>query len=187
MKRPGFFEGVGVAAIASVSGGLLHLLLDPFTGGWLLHAIVAGCGLGYLLYLLRRSGERAGRFITLLCWACAALLVACFSPSLAVTALAHTGLIWLVRACYHHSSLLIALADLGLSALGYTAALWAVLQTHSLAAGIWCFFLVQALFPALPASIAGGRSQPARPADEIRFQQGLRSAELAVRKLSTNE
>jgi hypothetical protein len=185
VKRPGLFEGVGVAAIASISGGMLRVLLSPFSGDWLVHAIVAGCGLGYVLYLLRRTRERVGRPTTLLCWGGAAVLVACFSPSLAVTALAHTGLIWLVRALYHHSSPLTALADLGLAALGYAAALWAALETHSLFASLWCFFLVQALFPALPASIAGGRPQAQRAAEDDRFPRALRSAELAVRKLTT--
>ncbi len=186
MKQPGLFEGIGVAAVASIAGGGLFLILSPiFADGLLLELIVAGSGLAYVLYLLRRSRERVGRLTTLLGWLSATLLIAWFSPSLAFTVLAHVGLIWLVRALYHHASLLTALADLGLCGLSYAAALWAALQTHSLFASLWCFFLVQALFTLLPKRI-GSKPEEVQPTpDSERFHHAWQAAELAVRKLST--
>ena len=62
MSWPGLFEGVAVAALASTATGLLHallpLLVHPATADRLIVLLLAGA---YLLYLLRRSAEAAGR------------------------------------------------------------------------------------------------------------------------------
>jgi hypothetical protein len=53
--------------------------------------------------------------------------------------------------------------------------------------GIWCFFLVQALFVAIPKRI--NRKPGAVPAGHEsadRFQHAYRAAETAVRKLSSS-
>ena len=182
MIRPGFFEGVVVAVVASISGWALQLFLGAVCGGrGPLQLIVAGSGLGYVLYLLRRSDERVGRLSTGLAWLCSAALIGWFSLSLAFTVVAHAGLIWLVRALYHHRSMLTALADLGLCGCSCAAALWASLQTHSLFASLWCFFLVQALFSFLPGTIARRTCGSAAVAADDRFNRALRMAESAAR------
>ena len=67
MFRPSFFEGVAVAAGASITAGLLHaalpMFVQPATAGKLIVWVLAG---GYLAYLLSRTSERAGRLITML-------------------------------------------------------------------------------------------------------------------------
>ena len=184
MKRPDFFEGVGLAAILAVGGGASHLLLaSTLSNSSAVHLVLAGSGLVYVLYLLHRSSERVGRIVTVAGWMSFALLIFAVSPSPGFTVAAHTGLIWLVRCLYHHGSALPATADLGLCALACAAGLWAALQTQSLIPGLWCFFLVQALFSALPRSAYGRREE--YPATEDRFQVALLCADSAARRLST--
>ena len=61
MKRPTFLEGVGVALVACVIGGILYAVLPPLFG-WEspLRALIAGLGLPYIVYLLNRSQARVG-------------------------------------------------------------------------------------------------------------------------------
>ncbi|MGH8652343.1 MAG: hypothetical protein ACREYE_09290 [Gammaproteobacteria bacterium] len=73
------------------------------------------------------------------------------------------------RSAQHRLHVLSALADLGLNALGLTAAIWAVKQSGSLFASIWCFFLVQALFVAIPARLSRKPEKPDRDSED-RFQ-----------------
>ena len=71
--------------------------------------------------------------------------------------------------------------------LALIAGLWAFAHADSLFLGIWTFFLVQALFVAIPT--ASGR-QPKGSADANagpdHFEQAYRTAETALRRLSTH-
>jgi hypothetical protein len=187
MSRPGFIEGVGVALVASVAGAASYTLLRTlFPGGSALQIVIAGLGLAYALYLLRRSGERTGRITVFVCWIAAAAGIDWLAPSLTLYVAGHLGLVWLVRSLYHHASLFTALADLGLVVLGVAAGVWAITQTMSLFAAIWCFFLVQACFVAIPPRIAGRTADgSARAEGDERFSRAHRAADAAVRKLST--
>jgi hypothetical protein len=182
VKRPGFFEGALVAATASLAGGACYAALTTlFPAAAVLRLLIASLALAYLVYLLRRSEERVGRISVLVLWlAAAAALWALHAPPLLYLS-AHLGLLWLVRSLYFHSSLVAALTDLGLVALGLAAALWASSQTQSIALALWCFFLVQALYVAIPARIAG-RGDGAALAED-RFQTAHRAAEAALRRL----
>jgi len=185
MKRPTFFEGVGVALVASLAGSVLYGALGTvLPSGLVLRLVVAGLGLAYVLYLLGRTSERVGRITTLVAWLVAAGLVWMFVPTLTLYVLLHLGLVWLIRSLYFHASLLAALADLGQSGLALAAGVWALLHTGSLFLALWCFFLVQALFVAIPASPRRGHTAVKPDADD-HFQQAHRVAEAAVRRLST--
>jgi hypothetical protein len=187
MKQPTFFEGVVVALVASLAGGVLYTALTSlFPGGAVLRLLIAGLALGYIIYLFSRSRERIGRLTALGFWTLAAGAAWWLVPSLSLYLLVHLGLVWLIRSLYFYSSVLSALADLGLGGLGLAAAVWASLHTGSLFPGIWCFFLLQALFVAIPASLErkASRRQPA-PDREDRFRRAHRAAEAAVRKLSS--
>ena len=74
--------------------------------------------------------------------------------------------------------------DLALNGVSLAAAVWAVNQTGSLFVSIWCFFLVQALFVAIPASMKQKAGQTGE-SHKDRFQHAYRAAETALRKLST--
>ncbi|MCC7413302.1 MAG: hypothetical protein IT495_16930 [Gammaproteobacteria bacterium] len=184
MTRPGFIEGVAVALIASLAGGVLYFVLPVAPGTGALRLLITAIALGYLLYLLRRSRKRIGRVTTLAAWALAALALWWLVPSLALYALAHLGLLWLVRSLYFYASALSSLADLGLTALGFAAAVWAAVQTHSVVLAIWCLFLVQALCAAIPAHWNTRGSGVTGSAAPDRFEHAHRAAEDAVRRLS---
>jgi hypothetical protein len=99
---------------------------------------------------------------------------------------AHLGLIWLIRSLYFYSSLISALADFGLVLFGVASAIWAVLQTGSLSLSVWCFFLVQALFVAIPnAWKRSSKPGIVSKSTQDPFQSAHRTAEAALTKLST--
>jgi hypothetical protein len=189
MKRPDFLEGVVVALIASITGGVLYTAgLVFFPGGGILRLLIAVLGLGYLLYLLRRSPERVGRITVPAAWLGMAALTWFSAAPLAIYVLVHLGAVWLIRSLYFYSSVLSALADLCLSGFSLAAAIWALLQTGSVFASLWCFFLVQALFVTIPVTLPRRPgSQPQPPDGEDRFQHARRVAESAVRKLSSTQ
>ncbi|HLF97258.1 MAG TPA: hypothetical protein VI457_08955 [Methylococcaceae bacterium] len=182
MKRPSFLEGVAVALLAALLGGGLHTLLGlMFSPGSAARLLIAALGLGYLLYLLTRSGGRVGRITALASWGLMAFAAWWLAPSLPVYALLHLAAIWLIRALYFQGGILAALLDGGLCGLGLGAALAALIQTHSIALAIWCFFLTQALFTAIPNRWPG--KNPIQPVSDDRFEQAHRSAEAALRRL----
>jgi hypothetical protein len=184
MRRPTFLEGAGFALAVAVAGGVAFVLLVPvFAGVPVLKAVVAAATLAYLLYLLARSGTRAGRVTAVAAWALATAAAWWFAPSLLLYLLAQAGFAWLVRSLLFHGGVLAALADLGLTALGLAAAGWALARTGSVGAALWCYFLVAALFVAIPARFPR-RAAQGDDGDPDRFQQAHRTAETALRELS---
>lgn len=184
MRTPTFLEGVGVALAASLVGGVVYTALAILAGGGALRLLIAGLALGYVLYLLARSPERVGRVTALAAWGAMAILVWLAAPPLALYLALHLGALWLIRSLFFHSSLFSALADLALVLLALAAAIWAVAHTGSLLLGIWCFFLVQASFVAIPSSLARagvGRHHES----EDPFEHAHRVAQAAVRRLSS--
>jgi len=186
MKRPTFFEGVAIAVGASVfAGALFATLAGLFSGALALRLIITAISLGYILYLLRRSPERTGRVTTIAGWAAVSAL-AWFTLALPLYLAVQLGLVWLVRSLYFYASLLAALADLGLTGFGLAAAVWAATSTGSLFVSVWCFFLVQALFVAIPAHMRGPRANNSSQSNEPdNFARAHRIAEAAVRRLSS--
>ena len=187
MKAPGLLEGIMLAIGASLGGGILAALLptviSEFASAQILISIL---GLGYLIYLLKRSSERTGRVVMLALWLIASLTCMLLDTPLLVTLVVQTALIWIVRSLYFQASVLPALLDLGLVALGLLASAWAILQTGSVITAIWCFFLTQSLFVLIPGfSSTGDNAGYFNPVESDRFQSAHRVALDAVRKLST--
>ena len=186
MNQSGFFEGVAFALAASLLGGTLyHVLGSVLAAGAVLQLLIAAVGLAYLLYLLSRSRERLGRITVVVCWTLLTVVIWFIDPPLMPHLLAQIGFIWLIRSLYFYSSVLPALADLMLNGLSLTAAVWAARQTGSVFLSLWCFFLVQALFVAIPARFRRHRDETPGPESEDRFQRAHRSAEAALRRLSS--
>ena len=186
MKRPGFSEGVVVALVAALLGSMMFTVMPAIVGlDVTLRLMIVALGLGYMLYLLRRSSERTGRVVTLTIWLLISGIAWFVVADLLIYLALHLGMIWLVRTLYHQPGPLAALLDLGLNLLALVAAVWAFMHAGSVFLGIWSFFLVQALFVAIPAA-DGRRAQTNGDAQTQpdRFQQAHRSAEAALRKLS---
>jgi hypothetical protein len=146
-----------------------------------LRLVVAGVAAAYVLYLLSRSEDRAGRIAVFACWLGAAGASA-LVPGVVLFVMVHVLLIWLVRALYFHAGVLAALADLGLSLLALSAAVWAG-ETGSLFVCLWTFFLVSALFVVVPTTWAA--PDPSLPVDDDGFHDAQRTAESALRRIAT--
>ncbi len=186
MNRPSFFQGVIVAAVLGFFASAVVATLTPFVGlGAVIRLVVPGLGLAYLLYLFSRSDERVGRATTLLLWGVLAIATWWLSPPLSLYLLIHVGAIWLVRCLYFYTGVFPALIDLGLSALSVSASVWAISRSGSVFLATWCFFLVQALFVAIPPAIRARKESSQAAVDNGNFEQSRRQADEALRQLFT--
>ena len=191
MKRPAFSEGIVVAILVSLAVTVVFTVLSSFfPTRWLLQALIAGVSLSYVCYLLVRSQEKTGRLTVIAVWGVITVVTWLFSPSTIITLFVHVGLIWLVRALYYYTSLVVALVDLGLTLFGMAAAIWTLLYTHSLFLSVWCFFLIQALFVVLPTDLksdllkANKQNTKPSPAQNDGFEQAYLSAKSALHQLT---
>lgn len=187
MKRPTFFHGVIVAAILAFAASAMIAGLTPFIGvGSVIRLVIPAVSLAYVLYLLRSSTERVGRITTLSLWSALAIATWWIGPPLPFYVLVHVGAVWLVRSLYFYSGIFPALMDLGLSAMSVSAFIWAISRTGSFFLAAWSFFLVQALFVAIPASIARRKiaDKPSVSNNEP-FDRARRQADQALQQLFT--
>lgn len=188
-KRPGFVQGVIVAAVFGFFTSAIVATLTPFLGfGSVIRLIIPALGLAYLVYLLSRSKERLGRVTTLTLWSVLSVITWWLAPPFPLYLLIHVAAVWLVRSLYFYSGVLPALMDLGLNALSISAAVWAVSRSGSVFLATWCFFLVQALFVAIPPTMKV-KKEPAliAAADSENFERARRQADAALRALFTQE
>jgi len=143
-------------------------------------------GLAYLLYLFSRSNEHVGRVTAVFLWGALAAVTWWLAPPLPLYLLIHVGAIWLLRSLYYYSGVLPALMDLGLSTLSISATVWAITRSGSVFLATWCFFLVQALFVAIPPAVnSKKRTQQRTTADSENFEHARRQADRALRQLFT--
>ncbi len=187
MKTPSIFKSIVFAILASLGAGifgkLLPIFFSPATSSAL---IIAGLSLAYLIFLLRQAETRRGRVMVVALWLSLSIGGWLLDSSLITHILLQLSLIWIVRSLYFHASVLIALFDLILITMAASAGLWAVIQTDSFIAAVWCFFLAQSLFVAIPE--LSGRDTPLPDSIPVvdHFQSAHRVALEAVRKLSIN-
>ena len=186
MKRPSFIQGVIVAAVLGFFASAVVATLTPFVGlGAVIRLVIPALGLAYLLYLFSRSSERLGRITTLALWSVVAAVTWWFAPPIPLYLFIHVGAVWLVRSLYFYSGLVPALMDLGISTLSVSATVWAITRSGSVFLATWCFFLVQALFVAIPPSMNRDKARAERPADNDNFDHARRQADKALRQLFT--
>ncbi len=187
MNRPGFLHGVIVAAILAFFASAIVATLTPFAGlGAVVRLVIPMLGLAYLLYLLNRTAERLGRVTTLTLWTAMAAATWWIAPPLPLYVLIHVGAVWLVRSLYFYSGIMPALMDLGLNALSVSAAVWAITRSGSVFLATWCFFLVQALFVAIPPAVQRKAKPEMNTAvDNDSFERARRQADAALRQLFT--
>ena len=187
MKKHSFLHGVFAAAVLAFFASAVVATLTPFVGiGGVLRLVIPGLALAYLLYLLSRGADRTGRVTTLSLWGGLTLVTWWFAPPLPLYLLIHVGAIWLVRSLYFYAGMLPAMMDLGLSSLSVSAAVWAATRSGSIFLATWCFFLVQALFVAIPPAIKRKRQSQQPPVvDNENFDRAKRQADQALRQLFT--
>ncbi len=187
MKRPTFFHGVIVAAVLGFFASAIVATLTPFVGlGAVVRLVIPALALAYLLYLFSRSPERLGRVTALSAWTVLAVLTWWVAPPLPLYLLTHVAAIWLLRSLYFYSGLVPALMDLGISTLSISATVWAITRSGSVFLATWCFFLVQALFVAIPPTLAKKHTERrSTPAESEQFETARRQADQALRQLFT--
>ena len=187
MKRPTFLHGVIAAAVLGFFASAIVATLTPFVGlGTVVRLVIPALALAYLLYLFSRSTERLGRVTALSAWTVLAVLTWWVAPPLPLYLLAHVVAIWLLRSLYFYSGLVPALMDLGISTLSVSATVWAITRSGSVFLATWCFFLVQALFVAIPPALAKKRTEQRNtPAESEQFETARRQADQALRQLFT--
>lgn len=187
MKRPTFLHGVVVAAVLAFFASAVVATLAPFIGlGSVLRLAIPATGLAYLLYLFSRSTERLGRVTAITAWLVMAVVTWWTAPPLALYLLIHVTAIWFIRSLYFYSGVMPAFMDLGLSALSISTAVWALTRSGSIFLATWSFFLVHALFVAIPPAIGKKRAAGPGPGDaNKRFETARRQADEALRQLFT--
>jgi len=186
MKTPGIIDGIIVAIAISLGAGAASLVLGGFIAyPTLFNLLLCAATLIYLVYLLKHSSARVGRVVVIAGWALVSVACWFFKVPLFEQVLIQAGIIWLVRSLYFHASLFTAALDFGLVSAGLAASAWAMINTGSLAGGLWSFFLVQALFCWIP-NLARKQSADVYPGqqDQSSFQTAHRVALDAVRKLT---
>lgn len=186
MKGPGILKGIVFAILASLASGLLlkvlPLALSSATSSSL---ITMGLSLAYLVFLQRYNDIRRGRVLVFSVWVILGLTSWLLGLSLVEQILLNISFIWIVRSLYFHSSITAALLDLVLVIMAAGAGVWAALQTSSPIVAVWCFFLCQSLFGAIPEfSQRSKTDSPLPDTSGDHFQAAHRVAQDAVRKLS---
>ncbi len=184
-KPPTFLGGAAIAFVFAAAGAAVFAALTP---GLASHLVVRGIAIAlggaYTLYLLSRSEERTGRVATVFVWCVLTTLTTVFVSALPLFLICQVAAIWLIRSLYFHGSLVTALADLGISGLALASAIWAAKSSGSVFLSIWSFFLVQALFVALPADITAKPQRDER--DDQPFKRAQSSATAAMRRIAAN-
>jgi hypothetical protein len=162
--------------------------LSPFLGvSTVLRLAIPLLAAVYLMYFFRSNSQRTGRIVTWSLWTALAVVTWWAGPPLLFYLLIHAGAVWLVRSLYSYSGVIPALMDLGLCALSAFAFGWVFLRTGGVFLATWSFFLVQALWVAIPRQIHGGieeRNAKHAPAGgNERFDHAHRQADEALRQL----
>lgn len=185
MKRPSFINGVIVAFVFALAGAAAFSSLKLLLGsGIVLKLLISGLGGIYVLYLLSRSNEKTGRLTIPVLWLTGAISAWFLLPEITLFAISHIMMMWLIRSLYFHSSVLPALLDFGLCGLSLLAAIATALHSHSMFLTIWSFFLLQALFVAIPSLTNIRQGEPSDQCEQ-RFKRALHTAEAAVRRIHT--
>ncbi|MCI0517844.1 MAG: hypothetical protein L0Y45_08430 [Woeseiaceae bacterium] len=183
MSRPGFFHDVAIAAILGFLASAFIAVLTPFVGvAAVTRLVIPGLALLYIHYLFSRNEEKTGRVTSIALWSAMTVIAWWLEPPLPFYLLIHVGAIWLLRSLYFYSGIVPSLMDMALSGLSIVAAIWALSRTGSVFLATWCFFLVQALFVAIPTSLAARpATTPVAPNDE--FERARRQADAALKQL----
>jgi hypothetical protein len=183
MKAPTFLQGAIAAAILAFFASATIATLTPVLGlGAVLRLAAPLLAAAYLFYFLRASRQRTGRLATLSLWAAFAATTWWVAPALPVYLLLHAGAVWLIRSLYSYTGVIPALMDLGLCVLSALAFGWVFMRTGGVFLATWTFFLVQALWVAIPARL-GAPGATRAPRGNERFDRARRQADEALRQL----
>jgi len=184
MKRPNFVEGVMFAAVASVSGmALFMLLISVFNALFTAHLLLSVLTISYIVYLLWCSPRESGAVSAALFSMVSLAVIWLLGPAFPLLLVAHALLITLMRSFAYHQTIIAVVADFLLNGLGIGAAIWAFSATDSLPITFWSYFLLQALFYLIPQRCGHSAKAAEEPVND-RFSEAYHSAQVALRLLS---
>ena len=178
MKRPSITGGIITAFfLACISGILLHVdsFLFPNTYYSSLRLSLASAAGAYLIYLMLTRKRRRGRLLLI---ACSALILsaAAASASLFSFIILSVALIWISRSLLWHQSLIAGSLDAALCGTGLLLAVFCWLNTGSVFAAVWSFFLSQSLFVLIPQIRSLAACQENEQSMEKKLSQQFESA-----------
>lgn len=187
MKNVTFAQGVGFALLSSIIATVILLTMSSvFPASSLIRLIIGGIVFFYILYLFSRNDEKTGRLSILLVWLLVTILSLAFVNSLMLFISFQLIMIWLIRSLYFYNSTFSSLTDLCLTGVSLVIVIWVWTISFSIFLSIWCFFLIQALFVFIPEKINKQKIELfSKQKNDNDFEQAYKSAEMAVRKLTT--
>ena len=184
MKAPTFWHGVLAAAVLAFCASAMMVTLTPFLGPLIvLRLAIPLLAAAYLLFFFRGVAQRTGRVVTFSLWTALAVCTWWAGPPLPLYLLIHAGAVWMIRSLYAYEGVFPALLDLGLCALSVLAFGWVFARTGGIFLATWSFFLVQALWIAIPPKIGASAAGTRTPAGNERFERAQRQADEALRQL----
>lgn len=183
MKKPAVIDGIIVALVLSIlAAGFLPVAVWVLSTRLAVAAVSAVIALAYIAYLLRLKKNRAGTFFL---WTLAAVwaVVGTYVFSLPAYLLSLAGAIWLVRWISVGGGILRGMFDAALTAASMGFAAYAVAISGSVAAGLWCFLLLQSLWTLIPNSVSTCSIKIGKGARPCSFDRAHSAAEEALRDL----
>jgi len=154
MNTPSFKEGLFMAFGLSFFGSLFFYGISLFvTSDNQIYLTASLLGLIYILYLMNQSKVETGRITALTIWIVITLSSWFTAIPFSLFIIVQLAIIWMLRSLYFYSSIFTSIADLFLSTISFSAALWAGFHSGSLFLALWSLFLMQSLFIFIPASL----------------------------------
>lgn len=188
MKRPGFPEGFLLAILLCIAGFIIFECVNLIMNSRIaLQFTLTVTSLGYLVYLLKRSGVRTGRLTVIVLWTVITTALWLMQIPLSVFLIGQVVIIWLVRSLYYYASVLSSLVDLMLTGTGLLVAFWAIINTNNLFFSLCSFYLIQSLFVTIPEDWKKpGESKYSMAISDDKFERAYHCAEAAIRKFSSS-
>ena len=154
MNTPDFKEGLLVTFGLSFFGSLFFYGISYFIASAnQIYLTASLLSLFYILYLIIRSKEKTGRITALTIW-----IVITFSSwftavPFSLFIIVQLAIVWMLRSLYFYSSIFSSIADLFLTSISISVALWAGFHSGTLFLALWSLFLMQSLFVFIPTSL----------------------------------
>lgn len=172
-----FVSAAAVGALVALIGGATAFALTPIVGSeaaliWA--ATFVACV--HHGFLLKTAQLTAGRVVGPVTWLLGAVVLHATTDSLFIHLTYWLTTTYLVTVLLHHRRVLPMIGVATLLALGAAGFAWAFGVTGSLAAGLWCFFLVLAT----AASTQNHPDKQVNTQDDAGFDTVARTAEAAL-------
>ncbi len=191
MSSLSFIRSTVVAVLLSIAASAIYYSMTIlFSNEFSIRLVISIVTFAYIFYLLTEAEMSFGKLSFGTAYILSTAAMVALNPPLLAFALFHVGFIWLIRTVYYHHYFLLSLIDLVFSIVSFTAAIGAILHSHSLFISFWSFFLTQALILPMLHHLFNKyqnprlKPHPRNTHSQHDFQQAHRNAEDALHKLA---